>query len=78
MSQFEREDMDVIAMVNAHNRRQNITRQVGYIVTQEEAQELAVAKARERNGDGIGSILLFVAALMTIAVTTASILGGVC
>lgn len=75
MSQFDREDMDVIAMVNEHSRRRKITRQVGYIVTQEEAQELAARRAREANaGDGVGSIILFMVALMLIVMATVSIL----
>lgn len=76
MSQYEREDMDVIGMVQENRRRQNITRQVGYIVTREEAQELAVRRAREENtGDGLGGVILFTVAMVMILVTAVSILG---
>lgn len=75
MSKNELEDMDVIAMVNEHSRRQKITRPVGYIVTREEAHELAAARARaEHNEDGVGSIILFTMALMMIVIATVSIL----
>lgn len=76
MSQFEREDLDVIAMVNEHSRRQKITRPVGYIVTREEAQELVARRSRESStGDGIGSVILFTVAMMMIVIATVSILG---
>lgn len=76
MSQFEREDLDVIAMVNEHSRRQKITRPVGYIVTREEAQELVDRRSRKNStGDGIGSVVLFTVAMMMIVIATVSILG---
>lgn len=76
MSQYEREDMDVIGMVHENRRRQSITRPVGYIVTLEEAQELVARKAEtERTGDGIGSVILFTAAMVMIVVAALSILG---
>lgn len=76
MSQYEREDMDVIGMVHENRRRQSITRPVGYIVYKEEAQELAARRAREENtGDGLGGVILFTMALMMIVIATLSILG---
>lgn len=76
MSKSEREDLEVITMVNEHSRRQKLTRPVGYIVTQEEAQELAARRSREGStGDGIGSVILFTVAMMMIVIATVSILG---
>lgn len=76
MSQYEREDMDVIGMVHENRRRQSITRPVGYIVSKEEAQELAARRAREETtGDGLGGVILFTMAMMMIVIATLSILG---
>lgn len=76
MSQYEREDMDVISMVQENRRRQSITKTVGYIVTREEAQELAVRRAREESaGDGLGGVILFTVAMVMILMAAVSILG---
>lgn len=76
MSQYEREDMDVIGMVHENRRRQSITRPVGYIVSREDAQELAVRRAREEStGDGLGGVILFTVAMVMIVVAAVSILG---
>lgn len=50
MSQFDRENNEVIALVNENHRRNSICPTVGYIVSSEEAHSLAVHKVRDHKG----------------------------
>lgn len=52
MSQFDRENNEVIAIVNENHRRSRICPTIGVIVPLEEAQKIAVQKARYEQGPG--------------------------
>lgn len=72
MSQFDRENNEVIALVNANHRRSSICPTVGYIVSSEEAHNLAVHKVRDHKGTAsVASVILpifFLFVVVTIGV----------
>lgn len=72
MSQFDRENNEVIALVNANRRRNSICPTVGYIVSSEEAHNLAVHKVRDHKGTAsVVSVILpifFLFVVVTIGV----------
>ena len=71
MSEFDKQDADVIEMCNWNHRRSSLTTTVGYIVPVDQAQSYAAYEAAQaRNGRGIGSLILAAAGLLvTVAVT---------
>ena len=59
MSQFDRENNEVIALVNENHRRSCICPTIGVIVPVEDAKRIAVQKARAAQGDPcIASVFL--------------------
>ena len=71
MSEFEKQNAEVFAMVHNNPRRRGIIRAVGYIVPMKQAQSYAAYEAAQaRNGRGIGSLILAaVGLLVTVTVT---------
>lgn len=67
MSQFDRENNEVISLVNENHRRSNITQAVGVIVPMEEAEKIAVQNARASSNTGsIVSVILTMAAMFIV------------
>ena len=59
MSQFDRENNEVIALVNANHRRSRICPTIGVIVPVEEAKKIAVENARAAKGlPSVASVIL--------------------
>jgi hypothetical protein len=71
MSQFDRENNEVIALVNANHRRSSICPTVGYIVSSEEAHNLAVRKVRDHKGTASVASLVFPALILFTVVAIA-------
>lgn len=73
MSQFDRENNEVIAIVNENHRRNSICPTVGYIVSSEEAHSLAVHKVRDHKGTAsVASVILPI--FFLFAVVAASVI----
>lgn len=71
MNEFDRQNEDVFSLVRENRRRSDLAPVIGYIVPQQEAQELAVKKATGNRADGIGALVLLAAqlfVLVTVAV----------
>lgn len=66
MSDFDRQNEDVFSLVRENRRRSNLAPVIGYIVPQNEAQELAVKKMVGNRADGAGALLLIAAQLFVL------------
>ncbi len=71
MSEFDRQNEEVFAMVHNNPYRTGVKRDAGYIITAEQAERLAVLETSERKGQCSGVIGLCLAAL---AVTVSFVL----
>lgn len=71
MSEFDRENEDVFALVRENRRRSDLAPVIGYIVPMKQAQSYAAYEAAQaRNSRGIGSLILAAAGLLvTVTVT---------
>ena len=71
MSEFDRENAEVFAMVHDNPRRSGVLTDIGVIVPMKAAQSYAAYEAAQaRNGSGIGSLILAaVGLLVTVTVT---------
>lgn len=71
MSEFDRENEDVFALVRENRRRSDLAPVIGYIVPMKQARSYAAYEAAQaRNGRGIGSLILAAAGLLvTVTVT---------
>lgn len=74
MSQFDRENNEVIALVNANHCRNSICPTVGYIVSSEEAHKIAVQKVRDHKGTASVASVVFPVLLLFVAVTAFAVL----
>lgn len=73
MSEFEKQNAEVFAMVHDNPRRSGVLTDIGYIVPMKQAQSYAAYEAAQaRNGSGIGSLIL--AAVGLLAVVTVTVL----
>ena len=73
MSEFEKQNAEVFAIVHDNPRRSGVLTEIGYIVPMKQAQSYAAYEAAQaRNGSGIGSLIL--AALGLLAVVTVTVL----
>lgn len=73
MSEFDRQNEDVFALVRENRRRSDLAPVIGYIVPMKQAQSYAAYEAAQaRNGSGIGSLIL--AAVGLLAVVTVTVL----
>lgn len=66
MSQFDRENNEVIAIVNENHRRSRICSTIGVIVPVEEAEKIAVQNARAVQNTGNMVSVIFTMAAMFI------------
>lgn len=71
MSEFEKQNAEVFAIVHDNPRRSGVLTEIGYIVPMKQAQSYAAYEAAQaRNGSGIGSLILVaVGLLVTVTVT---------
>lgn len=71
MSEFEKQNAEVFAMVHDNPRRSGVLTDIGYIVPMKQAQSYAAYEAAQaRNGRGIVSLILAAAGLLvTVTVT---------
>ena len=71
MSEFEKQNAGVFAMVHDNPRRSGVLTEIGYIVPMKQAQSyVAYEAAQARKGGGIGSLILAAAGLLvTVTVT---------
>lgn len=71
MSEFEKQNAEVFAMVHDNPRRSGVLTEIGYIVPMKQAQSYAAYEAAQaRKGGGIGSLILAAAGLLvTVTVT---------
>lgn len=73
MSEFEKQNAEVFAIVHDNPRRSGVLTEIGYIVPMKQAQSYAAYEAAQaRNGRGIGSLIL--AAVGLLAVVTVTVL----
>lgn len=76
MSEFDRENEDVFAIVRDNPRRRGVVREVGIIVPAEEARRYAVYQAsRKSGGQWQGAAFAGLAVLAVIGMTVAALLG---
>ena len=66
MSEFDRQNEDVFALVRENRRRSDLAPVIGYIVPQQEAREMAVEMAVRRKTDGAGVLFLFAVQLFVL------------
>lgn len=71
MSEFDKENEDVFSLVRENRRRSDLAPVIGYIVPMKQAHSYAAYEAaQDRNGSGIGSLILAAAGLLvTVTVT---------
>ena len=73
MSQFDRENNEVIALVNENHRRSCVCQTIGVIVPLEEAKKIAVQNARAAQGlPSVASVILPI--FFMFAVVAASVI----
>ena len=75
MSEFDKQDAEVIGMVNANPRRRGVIRDVGYIVTREQAEQMAVAMAARKRSSWKDTVAMAIAALVVVLTTVAALAG---
>lgn len=73
MSEFDREDQDVISLVRENRRRSGITTHVGYLVTDDQMENFARDKAGKRSYTPL-LILSGILLIVTLAVSLAAVL----
>ena len=75
MSEFDKQDADVIVMCNWNHRRSNITTTIGYIVPKEQAERIAYEEAMKKHGgDWVGSVVMILGTIAVIAMTLAAVI----
>lgn len=75
MSEFEKQNAEVFAMVHDNPRRSGVLTEIGYIVPMKQAQSYAAYEAAQaRNGSGIGSLILAAAGLLAVVTVTVLVL----
>lgn len=71
MSEFEKQNAEVFAMVHDNPRRSGVLTEIDYIVPMKQAQSYAAYEAAQaRNGSGIGSLILAAIGLLAVVAVT--------
>ncbi len=69
MSQFDRENNEVFALVNEHHRLSRVCQTVGVFVPLDEAEQIAVSRARAaRGGVNVEAFVLTLFFLIAVSV----------
>ncbi len=71
MSDFDRQNEEVFSILHENHARQGVTRTVGYIVSQEQAERLSVLEARQDKGSNLGGMIVM--GLTALAVIAAAV-----
>lgn len=75
MSQFDRENNEVIAIVNENHRRSCVCPTIGVIVPVEEAKKIAVQNARAAQGaESVASVVLPIFFLFAVVAIVVAVL----
>lgn len=75
MSQFDRENNEVIAIVNENHRRRCVCPTIGVIVPVEEAKKIAVQNARAAQGAAsVASVVLPIFFLFAVVAIVVAVL----
>lgn len=75
MSEFDRQNEDVFQIVHNNPRRRGVSRTIGYIVPQEQAEQFAAFEAIQQRSVRYGHITMFMALIVVIGVTIAALVG---
>ena len=75
MSEFDRENEDVFQIVRDNPRRRGVTRDVGYIINQEQAQRFASYEAAQKRRGGMVFKYIALMCLVAFAVICITIAG---
>ena len=70
MSEFEKQDRELIQMVGENHRRSSMTKVVGYIVPADQAQRFAAYEAAKKRETGVSGLLFPVLGLLVTIVIT--------
>lgn len=70
MSEFEKQDRELIQMVGENHRRSGMTKVVGYIVPADQARRFAAYEAAKKRETGVSGLLLPVLGLLATIVIT--------
>lgn len=74
MSEFDRENEDVFAIVRDNPRRRGVKRELGIVVNYEQARRFAEFEAaRNRGRDWQGAAMMIIAVLAVIGMTVAAL-----
>lgn len=75
MSDFERETDQALALVHSNPRRDGVITTIGYIVTEEQAREMATRRTEHRSRNtGLDMLIVFLICLV-LAATGVAVLG---
>ena len=70
MSEFDRQDLELIQMVGENHRRSGMTKVVGYIVPADQARRFAAYEAAKKRETGVSGLLFPVLGLLATIVIT--------
>lgn len=70
MREFENQNEEMFADIHRNHRRSGITKSIGYIVTVDQAQELAQIKAAQSRESDVFSLFLLAAQLFVLVTAT--------
>lgn len=70
MSEFDRQDLELMQMVGENHRRSSMTKVVGYIVPADQARRFAAYEAAKKRETGVSGLLLPVLGLLATIVIT--------
>lgn len=70
MSEFEKQDRELIQMVGENHRRSSMTKVVGYIVPADQAQRFAAYEAAKKRETGVSGLLFPALGLLATIVIT--------
>lgn len=76
MSEFDKQNEDVFQIVHDNPRRRGVTRTVGFIVNQKQAEQFAAFEAIQQRNVRYGHITMFMALIIVvIGVAIATLVG---
>lgn len=70
MSEFDRQDLELIQMVGENHRRSNTTTFFGYVIREDQARRFAAYEAAKKRETGVSGLLLPVLGLLATIVIT--------
>lgn len=70
MSEFDRQDLELMQMVGENHRRSSMTKVVGYIVPADQARRFAAYEAAKKRETGVSGLLFPALGLLATIVIT--------